>query len=90
MFGGYKLRYLEDPKGSLGGTERVYALSRKGFQADHPEVAKFLMRMHLSNDELQAAMYDAQKTSYEEAVDKYIKANPQRIHYWVTGEFGGA
>ncbi len=89
MFGKYDLRYLKDPKGTLGGTERVYALSRKGFQGDHPKVAKMLMRMWLPLDELQTAMADAQDTSYEEAVDKYIKNHQARVHYWVTGEIGG-
>jgi glycine betaine/proline transport system substrate-binding protein len=32
------------------------------------------------------AMYDAQETSYDEAVAKYIENNPERIDYWVTGE----
>jgi glycine betaine/proline transport system substrate-binding protein len=31
-------------------------------------------------------MYDAQETSYEEAVDKYIENNEDRVSYWVTGE----
>lgn len=90
MFGKYKLRYLEDPKGSLGGVERVYVLARKGFQADHPEAAQFLMRMHLPLTELEAAMADAQDTSYEQAVEKYIADHPARVKYWLTGEIGGA
>jgi glycine betaine/proline transport system substrate-binding protein len=90
MFGAYDLRYLEDPEGALGGVERVYALSRKGFQADHPEVAQFLMRMHLPLSDLEAAMFHAQENSYEEAVTKYIEENPERIRYWVTGEIGAS
>ncbi|SDF94763.1 glycine betaine/proline transport system substrate-binding protein, partial [Limimonas halophila] len=35
---------------------------------------------------LQAAMFDAQETSYEEAVDKYIENHQKRVDYWVTGE----
>ena len=31
MFANWKLRYLEDPKGALGGLESVNALVRKGF-----------------------------------------------------------
>ncbi|KGM32873.1 glycine betaine ABC transporter substrate-binding protein [Inquilinus limosus] len=90
MFGKYDLRYLEDPKGALGGVERIYVLGRKGFQADHPEAARFLMRMHLPLEELEAAMADAQDTSYEAAVEKYIAEHPARVKYWLTGEIGGA
>ncbi|ESR25742.1 glycine betaine ABC transporter substrate-binding protein [Lutibaculum baratangense] len=88
-FGKYDLRYLDDPEGTLGGTERVYALSRQGFQGDHPEVAKMLMRMWLPLDELESAMANAQDTSYEEAVEQYIADNQSRVNYWVTGEIGG-
>ncbi|SEP96463.1 glycine betaine/proline transport system substrate-binding protein [Faunimonas pinastri] len=88
MFGKYKLRYIADPKGSLGGVERVYAISRKGFQNDHPDVAQFLMRMNLPLKELESAMADAQDTSYEQAVDKYIASHQARVNYWLTGEIG--
>jgi len=85
-FGAYDLRYLEDPEGALGGPERVHALARKQFHADHPEVADFLSRMHLPIDQLQNYMFQARETSYEEAVDAYIEENGERIEYWVTGE----
>src|SRR5699024_1025302 len=86
MFGAYDLRYLEDPKGTLGSYERIHAMARKGFYQDNPEAALFLSRMHLDIDELQAAMYNAQDTSYEEAVSKFIDENPELIDYWVTGK----
>ncbi len=86
MFGAYDLRYLEDPKGTLGSYERVHAMARKGFYQENPEAALFLSRMYIDIDQLQAAMYDAQDTSYEEAVSKFIDENPGLIDYWVTGK----
>lgn len=86
MFGKYDLRYLEDPKGTLGSFERVHAVARKGFYQDDIEAAGFFSRMQLPIDDLQAAMYDAQESSYEEAVTRYIDNNPERIRYWLTGE----
>jgi glycine betaine/proline transport system substrate-binding protein len=41
--------------------------------------------MQLPIDDLQKAMYDAQETSYEDAVTKYIESNPKRVDYWVSG-----
>src|SRR5690606_8386650 len=52
MFGAYELRYIDDPENALGGVERVYTVARKGFQTDNPDVAEFLMRMHLPIAEL--------------------------------------
>lgn len=86
MFGAYDLRYLEDPKGVLGKAERVHAYARNGFYQDHIEAAGVLSRMQIPVEELQASMYKAQETSYEEAVDDYIKTHPERINYWVTGQ----
>jgi glycine betaine/proline transport system substrate-binding protein len=85
-FGAYDLRYLEDPKGVLGSFERVHAVARMGFYQDEVEVASFLSRMQIPIEDLQAAMYEAQETSYEAAVGNYITANSERIDYWVTGE----
>lgn len=90
MFGAYDLRYLEDPEGALGGVERVYAIARQGFQQDYPEVAQFLMRMHLPLDELESAMFNAQETSYEEAIAQYIEEHPARVNYWLTGEMAAS
>ena len=86
MFGAHELRYLEDPKGVLGGQERIHVIARKGFYQDNPEVGAFLARMYLPLDELQALMAEAQDTSYEAAIDKYIADNPKRVEYWLTGD----
>lgn len=90
MFGAYDLRYLDDPEGTLGGVERVYAIARQGFQQDFPEAAQFLMRMHLPLEELESAMANAQETSYEEAIAKYIEEHPARVNYWLTGEMASS
>jgi len=85
MFGAFDLRYLDDPEGVLGSFERVHAVARKGFYQDHVEVAGFLSRMQIPIDDLQAAMNEAQESSYENAVTAYIANNPDRVNYWVTG-----
>ena len=84
-FGAYDLKYLEDPKNTLGSFERIHAIARQGFYQDNIDAAMTLSRMWIPLDDLQAAMYDAQETSYEEAVDKYIENNEARVNYWVTG-----
>ncbi|MBU2709559.1 glycine betaine ABC transporter substrate-binding protein [Zooshikella harenae] len=86
MFGAYKLRYLQDPKGVLGSYERVHVIARRGFYQQFPKLALMLSRMFLPIDQLQHAMYDAQQRSYEKAIDTFIKAHPHQISYWLTGE----
>lgn len=86
MFGRWDLRYLEDPENALGEFERVHAVARPGFYQDNIEAAMMLSRMYIPLEDLQDAMFDAQENSYEEAVENYIEANPERVNYWVTGE----
>ncbi|PSJ58979.1 glycine betaine ABC transporter substrate-binding protein [Pseudaminobacter soli (ex Li et al. 2025)] len=83
MFGKYKLRYIDDPKGALGKAEHVDILARKGFKQDNPKAAELLSRMKLPIPELEVAMFDAQETSYDKAVDKYIADHPDRVKEWL-------
>ena len=87
-FAKWDLRYIDDPKGVLGGRERIHALARKGFYQDVPyEVFEFFTRMFIPLSELEAVMLEATESDYESAVDNYIKNHPKRVNYWVTGEF---
>lgn len=88
MFGKYELRYIDDPKKALGKAEHVNVLARKGFETDNPEVAGFLSRMKLPIGDLEAAMFNAQETSYEKAVDKYIADHPDQISAWLAKDGG--
>ena len=86
-FAKWDLRYLKDPKGVLGGKERIHALARKGFYQDVPyEVFEFFTRMFMPLDELEAVMLEASKSSYGDACEAYIENHPQRVKYWMTGE----
>ncbi len=85
MFQRWRLRYLEDPRGALGGAERVHALVREGLQRDAPEAFELLARLYLPLAELEAAMALARETSYAAAVERYVERHPARIRYWLTG-----
>lgn len=88
MFGKYELRYIDDPKGSLGEAEHVDILATAGFKEKAPEVAAFLSRMKLPIADLEAAMFDAQETSYEQAVEKYIANHPDQVKAWLGKDQG--
>ncbi|HEX5739142.1 MAG TPA: glycine betaine ABC transporter substrate-binding protein, partial [Hydrogenophaga sp.] len=60
MFSKYNLRYLKDPKGVFGGSERVHALARSGIENDHPQVAALVRQIRLTASELEALMYITQ------------------------------
>jgi len=85
-FGAWDLRYIDDPKGTLGSWERIHAIAREGFYQENIDAATMIGRMWVPIDDLQAAMYTARQNSYEEAVDEYISNNEARVNYWVTGK----
>ena len=86
MFARFKLRFLKDPKGSFGGTERIHAVARQGLDQRHPAVTAFLSRFHLPDRDLDGLLLQAQETSAEAAVATYLARHPNRIRYWTTGE----
>ena len=87
-FAKWDLRYLKDPKGILGGRERIHCLARKGFYQDVPyEVFEFFSRYSIPLEDLQRIMYEARQSSYKKAAAKYIKEHPRRVNYWITGTF---
>lgn len=86
MFGKWELRMLKDPKLALGAEEHVDIKARAGFYEENPKIGAFLSRIYLPIGELQAYMFKANETSYEEAVDEFLEKNKARVDYWVTGE----
>ena len=86
MFARYQLRFLDDPDGVFGGTERIHALARLGLDQQYPQVTDFLSRFHLPDQELSAVLLNAQDTSAEEAVMSYLELHPERVRYWVSGQ----
>ena len=87
MFANYDLRFLQDPLGVFGKTENIYAMGRLDFTHDHPQVAAFLRRFEIPDEQFSQLMLQAHTTSPEEAVKTYLQQHPERVRYWITGEF---
>ena len=83
MFSKYKLRYLQDPKQSLGGAEAIHALSRKGFERDFPQAAAFIKNFQIPLADLEGIMLKARDTSYQKEAADYIQRHPQMVDKWL-------
>lgn len=86
MFGKWNLRFLKDPKGTLGQAQHIDAQVRDGFKEDYPKVAKVLSNMHLDLATLQKYMYKARKTSEKKAVMSYIDNNQSKVDSWFNDD----
>ncbi|WP_028311122.1 glycine betaine ABC transporter substrate-binding protein [Derxia gummosa] len=83
LFSKYKMRYLEDPKKSLGGAESIHALARKGLDHDEPKAAAFIRNLKISIPDLETIMLKAKDSSYSAEAQKYIDSHPQLVESWL-------
>jgi glycine betaine/proline transport system substrate-binding protein len=86
MFARFDLKFLEDPKGVYGASEKIQKIARKGFSKDQPEVALFLKNMKLTGQQLGSLM-DVLRTPKTEAeksaaVDKWIQDHQTLVNSW--------
>jgi len=54
-YNAYDIRNLEDPELAFGEPDHLHTFARDGFSDDFPEVAEMVGRIHLSEDDLEAA-----------------------------------
>ena len=86
MFARYRLRFLQDPELVFGGIEWIHALGRPQLDLEMQDVAGFLTRFHLPDQEISDLLLQANDRTAEAAVDDYIASHQERIRYWITGE----
>jgi glycine betaine/proline transport system substrate-binding protein len=84
-FSAYDLKFLEDPKGTFGGSENVNTIARKGLEEDMPNAYKVLDRFYWEPQDMEAVMFDAQEVSFEEAANNWIEKNPDKVAQWTEG-----
>ncbi|MGF6512937.1 glycine betaine/proline transport system substrate-binding protein [Pseudomonas sp. BT76 TE3572] len=75
MFSKWSLRYLDDPKQIFGGSEQIHAVARKGFSAEHPDVARFFANFKIPKADLEKMMATARDSSADKVVAEYYAAN---------------
>ncbi|QCR34044.1 glycine betaine ABC transporter substrate-binding protein [Lysinibacillus sp. SGAir0095] len=85
MFSAYDLKILEDPKGTLGGSENINTIVRKGLEEDMPSAYKILDRFYWEPEDMEAVMFDAQEVPFEEAAMNWIEENHDKVEGWVEG-----
>ena len=82
----FDLRYIEDPKGSLGGEEYVDAIANPTLVETEPEITDFIRRMTFELDQINPMLAEAERTSYDEAAQTFIEEHPELIKSWLEGD----
>ncbi len=86
MFGRWDLKYLEDPKVSLGGEETINTVVRKGLKEDMPEVYAFLDRFAWDSPaQMQMVMAWNQEPDADpyESAKRFIREYPETVARWL-------
>ncbi|GIO12037.1 glycine betaine-binding protein OpuAC [Cohnella xylanilytica] len=92
MFAKYKLKYLEDPKGTYGKDEEIHTVVRNGLKDAAPSAYAMLDRFEWTPDEMAVVMSAiADGKDPAEAAAQWVQDNAAKADEWVKelpGEAG--
>lgn len=84
MFAKYDLKYLEDPKGTMGSSESIHTMVRSGLKKDQPEAYRILDNFHWDQKDMESVMLSVNDgKSPQQAAQDWVKANPDKVAGWV-------
>lgn len=84
VFSKYDLKFLEDPKNTFGGVEKIHHATRPGFEEDYPEVSEWFKNWKMDDQQI------GELINYVESAEdplagakKWIEENQELIGEWV-------
>ena len=82
----WDLKILDDPELTLGGSEEIRVIARKGFSEDMPEAASILSKFSLTDSQLGEVMYkiDVENMDPVEAAREWVDANQDIVKDWTS------
>lgn len=85
IFEEYDLKFLEDPKNSLGEEEYINTIAREGLAEDMPNAYAILDKFNWEVEDMQEVMLAAQDIPFEKAATNWIEENRDRVDEWTEG-----
>lgn len=88
MFSEYDLKFLEDPKGTLGEEENIHTMVREGLEEDKPSAYQLLDNFYWEVDDMNEVMAKfGQDDSVEprDAAQEWIDDHPDKVEAWTEG-----
>ncbi|HKR46076.1 MAG TPA: glycine betaine ABC transporter substrate-binding protein [Paraburkholderia sp.] len=80
----WQMRYLKDPKGTLGGEEQVHAFASKQFATKFPRADVFFKHFKLTLADVEAIELEGNSTNdYATAAKKFVDAHPDKLKAWL-------
>lgn len=88
MFSEYDLKFLEDPKETLGASENIHTMVRQGLKDDQPSAYQLLDNFHWEVEDMNEVMAkfgQDEDVEPREAAKEWIEDNPDKIESWTEG-----
>ncbi len=84
LFQKWKMRYLKDQKGTLGGEEQIHAFASKQFASKFPRADVFFKHFKLTLADVEAIEFEGNaKNDYATAAKKFVDAHPEKLKAWM-------
>ena len=84
LFQKWQMRYLKDPKGTLGGEEQIHAFASKKFAGKFPRADLFFKHLKLTLADVEAIEFEGNSTNdYATAAKKFVDAHPEKLKAWL-------
>jgi glycine betaine/proline transport system substrate-binding protein len=85
-FAKYKLKYLEDPKGTFGDAETIATMVRKGLEEDMPNAYKVLDQFFWTEKDMNSVMLEVSNGGNPaEVAATWVEDNPDKVAEWTKG-----
>ncbi|CAM3132573.1 MULTISPECIES: ABC transporter permease/substrate binding protein [Leuconostoc] len=83
MFSKYKLKYLQDPKGTMGKNESINTITRKDLKKDNPKFEKVMDKFNWTKEDMESVMLDIQNGAKpKQAATKWLKSHQKLADSW--------
>lgn len=83
IFQRYDLKYLDDPKGTMGKSENINTMARKGLKDDMPEAYNTLKNFKWDVDDMESIMLKIEDgKDPETAASEWIDKNRDKVDEW--------
>ncbi|MDE1179221.1 glycine betaine ABC transporter substrate-binding protein [Paraburkholderia sp.] len=85
LFQKWPMRYLKDPKGTLGGEEQIHAFGSKQFAGKFPRADVFMQHFKLTLADVEAIEFAGNSTNdYATAAKKFVDSHPEKLQAWLA------
>ncbi|WP_430606502.1 glycine betaine/L-proline ABC transporter glycine betaine/L-proline-binding/permease [Enterococcus sp. AZ170] len=83
MFAKYDLKYLEDPKSTMGKEETIHTMARKGLEKENPEAYNILKNFHWTKEDMESVMLEINNgTDPTQAARNWIDSHEKEVAEW--------